>query len=201
MKNIRIILPHSIFSCFFLLIFRKCFCEGKHISVPSDIKLDDNGNPLVSPTWNTCCPVAAMEFMESIQGERWKPYCKFYPKTKQYGQNIGDVPTFANAWLKAQGVDGGPFDRNSGRKSLSRWLDHLHVQYDEHIHIHGDLEEVWRAYYQDKLRKSAYRVREQAPDSDVATAALTRFASWLHESGDPKPSVKDSLQALLNRMD
>ena len=74
MKNIRIILPHSIFSCFFLLIFRKCFCEGKHISVPSDIKLDDNGNPLVSPTWNTCCPVAAMEFMESIQGERWKPY-------------------------------------------------------------------------------------------------------------------------------
>ena len=64
-----------------------------------------------------------------------------------------------------------------------------------------DLEEVWRAYYQDKLRKSAYRVREQASDSDVATAALTRFASWLHESGDPKPSVKDTLQALLNRMD
>ena len=43
------------------------------------------------PKWNTCCPVAAMEFMESIQGKRWKPYCKFFPKTKQYGQNIGDV--------------------------------------------------------------------------------------------------------------
>ena len=141
-----------------------------------------------------------MEFMESIQGERWKPYCKFYPKTKQYGQNIGDVPTFANAWLKAQGVDGGPFDRNSGRKSLSRWLDHLHVQYDEHIHIHGDLEEVWRHAYQGRLSRSYYRVRVQSTDPDTATKALRKLAKWMHQKGKATMSFKEKLQEFMETL-
>ena len=178
-------------------VYRTCFCKGKHRSPPAEIQLKEDGNPLLPPTWNTVCPLAAMEFMESIQGDNFKPYAKWGLSTKLYGQNVGDVPTFANKWLESQGVEGGPFDRNCGRKSLSRWLQLLNVEYKEHLHIHGDLEEVWRDHYQSKLRKSGYRVREQTTDSDLATAALRRLAKWITSDGAPQPTVKQQLETIL----
>ena len=175
---------------------RVCFCKGKHVSPPEIIILE--GNPSVRPSWNTTCPLAAMEFMRNIQGtETWKPYAKWGVSTQRYGQNVGDVPVFANKWLEEQGVEGVPFDRNSGRKSLSRWLQLLKVPYNEHMHVHGDLEKVWRDHYQSKLLKSGYRVREQTTDADLATAALRRLANWFTSAGAPKPSVKEQLQTIL----
>merc|ERR1711969_212745 len=98
--------------------------------------MNAQGNPIDEPTWNTLCPLAAMELMRYVQGEGFKPYAKWFATSSRYGQNVGDVASYANDWLGSQGVPG-PFDRNSGRKSLARWLEHLHVPYSEHLHIHG----------------------------------------------------------------
>ena len=176
---------------------RVCFCDGTHVSPPETIRLDARGNPLDPVTWNTVCPLAIMEFMQNTQGDNWRPYGKWARSTRQHTSNIGDVPIYANQWLESQGVEGGPFDRNCGRKSLSRWLQHLRVEYELHMHIHGDLEVVWRSHYQNKLLKSGYREREQATDSDLATAALRRFKDWLRTTEEPQLSVKQKLQEIL----
>ena len=171
-------------------VVRKCLCKGTHIDVPEHFAMDNNGNPVDKPVWNTVCPVAAMQLMEHIQGADFKPYAKWFSSKSRYGQNVGDVATHANTWLASQGVPG-PFDRNSGRKALSRWLEHLHVPYAEHVHIHGDLEEVWRSHYQAQLLKSTFKGREQSKDPDTASAALKRFAKWIHKDGQPQPSLKE----------
>ena len=181
-------------------VYRVCLCEGTHVSVPDHFNLDLQGNPVDVPTWNTVCPLAAMELLRYVQGDAFKPYGKWFASSQHYGQNVGDVATYANTWMSSQGVPG-PFDRNSGRKSLSRWLEHLHVPYAEHLHIHGDLEEVWRSHYQTRLQKSTYKTREQSLDPDTATAALRRFARWLHQNGQPKPSLKEQLTAILKGLD
>ena len=181
-------------------VYRVCTCNGTHVSPPETIELDEIGNPTTVPVWNTICPLATMEFMRNFQSESWKPYSKWARSTRRYGQNIGDVPTFVNKWLVSQGVAGGPFDRNNGRKCLSRWLELLKVEYREHLHIHGDLEEVWRGHYQTKLLKSGYKVREQSPDADLATAALRRFKDWLRTEDAPEPSIKQKLEAILKGM-
>ena len=181
-------------------VYRTCFCKGKHRSPPEMIELDGQGNPLRAPKWNTVCPLACMEFMESMQGDNWRAYSKWSRTTRFYKQNIGNVPTYANSWLVSQGVEGGPFHRNCGRKSLSRWLQLLNLEYKEHLHIHGDLEEVWRDHYQSKLRKSGYRVREQTTDPDLATAALRRLKEWILSDEAPKPSVKQQLESILEGM-
>ena len=169
-------------------------------SPPEDLVLDRDGNPLDDTDWNTVCPVAAMETLQAIQGEPFKLYAKWFSSKGRFGQNIGDVASFANEWLSHQGVPG-PFDRNSGRKSLSRWLDLLHVPYKDHLHIHGDLETVWRSHYQRKLLKSGCRTRKQSEDPDIATKALRLFAQWLHDTEDPKPSLKEQLAAIMNNLD
>ena len=181
-------------------VYRTCFCKGNHVSPPEYIPLDGEGNPEEDPTWNTVCPLACMEFMQSMQGENWKAYAKWAPSTGMFGQNVGDVPSFANKWLVSQGVEGGPFHRNCGRKCLSRWLQLLNIEYKEHLHIHGDLEEVWRDHYQSKLRKSGYRVREQATDSDLATAALRALSKWILSDEAPQPTVKQQLETILKGM-
>ena len=130
-----------------------------------------------------------MEFLRIVQGrETWKPYAKWYPKQLAYGQNHGDVATLANKWLEVQGIPGGPFSRNSGRKSLSRWCDHLNVGYEESVHIHGDLECCWRGSYQRKLSKSGLRCRDQSAEP-IALKALRRFASWLHTKIERPPKI------------
>ena len=181
-------------------VIRICLCKGAHVSVPDHFNMDVQGNPVDDPNWNTVCPVAAMELMRYVQGDDFKPYAKWFSSSQHYGQNAGDVATYGNTWMTTQGVPG-PFDRSSGRKSLARWLDHLHVPYSEHLHIHGDLQEVWRGHYQSKLLKSTYKSREQSLDPDTVTAALKRFARWLHENGQPQPSLKEKLAAILKDLD
>ena len=172
------------------VVNRVCFCGGQHIPVPEDLLLSKAGNPQGQPAWNTVCPLAIMEFLKIIQGkETWKPYTKWFPKQLAYGQNHGDVATLANKWLEVQEVPGGPFSRNCGRKSLSRWCDHLKVGYEQSVHIHGDLECCWRSSYQRKLTKSGYRNREQSEDPEEVTKALRRFARWLHAAVDRPPKV------------
>ena len=167
------------------------------MSPPADLQFDSSGNPLDDVNWNTVCPVAAMEVLQLMQGDNFRIYAKWFDSQNGYGkENIGDVASFANKWLQDQGVPD-TFDRNSGRKSLGRWLELLKVPYKEHLHIHGDLETIWRNHYQGKMSKSGYRTREQSNDPDVATKALGRFAKWLHEDGAPKPSLKTRLAQLM----
>lgn len=133
-------------------VFRECTCPGrKHKPIPRrELPMKKDGNPKKPPTWNTSCPLAAMEFLEHHQGtEEWRPYPKWSTRTGDYGKsNVGDVPLLANKWLNAQGQyadnKGSQFDRNSGRKSLARWLEELNIPYEESVAIHGDLEDVWR---------------------------------------------------------
>ena len=183
-------------------VYRVCTCKDDHVSPPPDLQLDESGNPFDDPTWNTVCPVASMELLQIMQGVRTlRIYAKWFKTKGAYGgQNVGNVQGLANTWLKDQGVPD-TFDKNSGRKTLGRRLELLHVPYKEHLHIHGDLETIWRNHYQGKLSKSGYRTREQSNDSDVATKALRRFATWLHDDDSPKPSVKSRLQDLMRDMD
>ena len=182
-------------------VFRVCCCKDqKHTSPPEDLVLDQHGNPVEKPNWNTVCPVACMELLKAVQGESFKVYKKWFSSQAGYGQNIGDVPSHGNKWLCHQGVPG-PFDRNSGRKSLSRWLDFLNVPYKESLHIHGDLETVWRGHYESKLLKSGLKTRDQSMDADTATAGLRRFSGWLHQAGQPPPSLKQQLRKILDTME
>ena len=180
-------------------VFRVCCCkEGKHSSPPDDLALGEDGNPVEPPTWNTVCPVACMELLKICQGEPFQVYKKWFKKG--FGQNIGDVPTRANQWLRSQGIRE-TFHRNSGRKTLGRWLSHLKVPYKESVHIHADLEKIWRGHYESDLRKSGLKDRNQSSESDVATAGLRRFTKWLHQDGLPPPSLRQQLRHILENLD
>ena len=137
-----------------------------------------------------------MEILHNKQGHGWQIYKKWFPRTHRFGQNCGDIATTANEWLYAQGIPG-PFDRNSGRKSLARWLDHLNVPYHDGLQIHADLEGVWRGSYQPTLLKDGLKNRDQSQDPDTATRALRRFAQWLHQDQQPPPTVRQQLEAIL----
>ena len=183
-------------------VFRVCFCRGgRHTPVPKNIRLDNQGNPTGPVMWNTVCPLAIMEFLRNIQDtSTFKLYPKWRQKAKIFGKmNHGDIPELANKWLQSQ-TQQDPFDPNAGRKSLSRWLNHLNVNYEEGHEIHGDLQCVWRASYQSTLPKSSYEVRDQSKDSDKATKALRKFAKWLYED-EVKTSIKEQLQGILANMD
>ena len=189
-------------------VYVVCTCKGKkHKVIPKrELFMNKDGNPRRKPTWNTTCPLSAMQFLKHHQGTSdWRPYPK-WTKRGNYGtSNVGDVPLFANKWLQAQGQhadeEKGKFDRNSGRKSLARWLEELSIPYADSVPIHGDLEDVWRGSYQDRLHKSSYRCREQPTDPDAATKALRLFARWLHQDGNPEPSLKEKLKALVKDLD
>ena len=176
-------------------VYRVCTCPDAHQQPPVPV-LDAQGNPTQDITWNTCCPVGAMEIIHNLQGHGFHVYKKWFPRTKEYGQNQGDIATMANEWLYAQGIPG-PFDRNSGRKSLARWLNELNVPYPESLHIHGDLEIVWRNHYENTLLKNGLKTREQSLDPDTACRALRRFAQWLHANQNPPPTVRQQLEAIL----
>jgi len=182
-------------------VFRVCFCKGgNHVSPPGTIRLNQDGNPVKAPTWNTVCPLAIMEFMKTIQDtNQWKPYPRWNTTGTVSRQNYGDVPALANRWLQVQ-THQGPFDPNSGRKSLSRWLEELKIPYELGFEVHGDLQTVWRYSYQPGLPKSKFEDREQSRDVDKATRALRLFAKWLHDD-TTKPSLKQQLQGILAGLD
>ena len=146
-----------------------------------------------------------MEFLQHHQGDEFRAYPKWCKEGRYAYENVGDVATYANKWLNVQGQyaddNGSPFSRNSGRKSLARWLDHLGVSYLESLHIHGDLEQVWRGSYQDNLSKSHYRVREQSTDADTATKGLKRLTKWFWNLKSADTNAKlDEIRYLLDRL-
>ena len=182
-------------------VYRVCTCKGKHKTIShGQLFLNKDGNPKKRPTWNTCCPLAAMQLVRANQLEKeWRIYPK-WTKAGIFGKkNVGDVSTLANKWLQHQGQqadDGSLFDHNSGRKSLARWLEQLSVAYRESVHIHGDLECVWRHSYQDRLDISHYRTREQSTNPDLACKALRRLVKFFH--GAKTKSFKEQLQAFMD---
>ena len=188
-------------------VYRVCTCKGAH-KTPSGraMYVRKDGNPRRTPKWNTTCPVAAMEFIKyHSHGETWRCYPRWIKEGKYGKQNYGDVPSLANRWLTVQGQyadeEQTAFDRNSGRKSLARWLAHLRVPYRDSLHIHGDLECVWRHSYQGGLSRSHYRVREQSTDPDTATKALLLFAKWLHETNQqPTMTFKERLKEFMETL-
>ena len=181
-------------------VFRVCTCK-KHKEIPKDnLILRKDGNPWSRPTWNTSCPVAAMQLIKANQRTKsWRIY-PYWTKAGTFGKkNVGDIPQLANEWLEHQGQTteaGELFDHNSGRKSLARWLAALDVSYRESVHIHGDLEEVWRHSYQDRLDASHYRTREQSTDPDTACKALRRLVRFIR--GQKTRSFKEQLRAFLD---
>ena len=140
-----------------------------------------------------------MEFHEHLQGTSWRPYPKLNTTGSVSRNNQGKVPDLANKWLQVQ-THQDPFDANSGRKSLARWLDYHSIPYEVGFEIHGDLQQIWRNAYQSKLAKSKFADRCQSRDVDLAAKALRLFAMWLHEN-QPKPSIKQQLQAVLASLD
>ena len=182
-------------------IHRVCFCpDKKHTSPPKVITLNREGNPDgMAVTWNTCCPVAIMEFQHNLQETmKFKPY----PKWKETGgvskQNHGDVSSIANRWLSLQ-TKLELFDRNCGRKALARWLEELRILYECGFEIHGDLYTTWKDWYQTKVPKTQYHDREQSKDIDTATKALRLFAEWLTDKVD-KVNIKKQMMELVSKL-
>ena len=60
---------------------------------------------------------------------------------------------------------------------------------------------MWRSHYQGQLIKSGNKNRKQSINADEATRALKRFAQWLHDSAEPKPSLRQQLAAILANLD
>ena len=186
-------------------VYVTCLCPGgHHTSVPEDLLLRKDGNPYDAPTWTTTCPLAAMEFLQQMQGtEEWAPYPQWFEGKGSYGRNVNDVAKAAIEFLNLQGIPE-QFDRNSGRKFLARWLAKLGIGYDISLHIHGDLEVVWAGRYQDNLSKTYYRCREQSKDPDEATNGLRTFSRWVVQNPDeptqPLKRGEKFMAAMLRRM-
>ena len=177
-------------------VYRVCFCKDKkHVSPPEDIILTNAGNPTKRIKWNSVCPLACMEFQRSLQGNSFRSYPKWNQNGSVSRNNYGNVSELANKWLQVQ-THQQPFDANSGRKSLARWLDFHSIPYEVGFEIHGDVQTCWRSNYQPKLGKSKFDDRRQSLDADLAAKAQRLFAMWLHED-QPKPSIKQQLQAVL----
>ena len=183
-------------------VYRVCFCRNcKHTSPPKRIRLNRDGNPPGQVRWNTVCPLAMMEFLQNLQGTpEFRPFVKWNDSGTVSKQNHYDLPALANIWIQNQ-THLAPFDPNSGRKSLARWLEHLNVPYGVGFEIHGDLLVTWRTSYQPSTPKYIKFVdRCQSKDVDTATRALRTFAKWLHQD-QPKPSIKQQLQTMLANLD
>ena len=184
-------------------VYRVCTCKGLHKSPTArQMHVEKDGSPRSNPRWNTTCPVNAVLFIEyhHKDSDNFKVYTKWTQQGVYGLQNHGDVATLANKWLQIQ-TGQTPFDHHCGRKSLARWLCLLKVSYMEGLPIHGDLEQVWRTNYQDKLDRSNYRVRDQPTDPDVATKALRKLVKWFQETGAPKPSLRSQLETMLQGLD
>ena len=73
-------------------VYRVCTCKGNHKVIPArELSLKKDGNPRRKPTWNTVCPVAAMQLIRHHQPEEWRTYPK-WTKERRYGkQNVGEA--------------------------------------------------------------------------------------------------------------
>ena len=81
-------------------VYRVCFCKDEHRGPKEQYLRPDREGNLPKPDWNTCCPLAAMEFMRKTQGSRFRCYAKWSSSQRKFGANVGDVASFANLWLE-----------------------------------------------------------------------------------------------------
>ena len=188
--------------------WRCCMCPGKkHKGLPEDFEysFDNEGTPTMEISWCTSCPVNCMELILKGQFRQaesncpvWSHCCIYRKWSKSSGRfgkaKQGEIMTLINRWMKVQGVEA-DYDTNAGRKSLARWLKTMQVPYEESFEIHGDLEDVFRKYYQPSLPKSGYEIRTQSDDPEAATQALRRFATFCGRGSPPK--VKMNMTARL----
>ena len=122
----------------------------KHIRPGKDdwSYVDDAGYPTKRLKWDPRCPLACIEYLNSLQMEEDVPkrcYPAFNPKRKRSDaglsiKNIGSPSKAAVEFMQIQGLP--KFDTNSGRKALARWCKHLNVPYRLSVHIHGDLQRM-----------------------------------------------------------
>ena len=178
-------------------VWRSCQCPGKHhVRPPTTFftEIQKDGNARCEVKWCTVCPVAALEFLFTLQEPEWEPkrcYAKWLASGRMGRSNISDVAGLAVDWFVSQGVvtEENRYSRNAGRKSLARWCDHLNVPYNESFQVHGDLFEVWAKNYEQGVAKSGFKGRKQSTDPQVATKALRKFANLLGRGRRVKPKL------------
>ena len=170
-------------------VWRRCHCPGsQHIRPPSNFRtsIDKKGNPMVDIKWCTCCPLAAMELIWQFQtnpateGPR-RTYGRWLDSGRYGTSNTGPVAEMAIDWMVSQGAcsEENQYDTNSGRKSLARWCQALHIPYRESFHLHGDLFEVWAMHYEQDVEKQFFKRRDQSTEPKVSCVALKKFANFL----------------------
>ena len=174
--------------------FLPCCCpDSKHVAPVLDDRfcIGKDGNPLAGMTvsFHERCPMACLQFVNLWENGPFRRY----PQWKQKGgfgkRNINDVVDTAIKWALAQGVGDPerPFDSNSGRKCLARWLSKFNVWFEEGMDIHGDHPDTWVKNYQPdaELKNPMFKRREQATDPDIATRALRKLVTSLEIAGQP----------------
>ena len=167
-----------------------CHCAGgEHVGPPEDFWLyvDKEGNPKdgVEITWDTTCPLAALQLVWQTQGENKRRYAKWSTVTGRCmpTTNIADPVAFAIDWFVAQGVcpANRRYDHNSGRKCFARLARHCDLEFPAIFQVVGDLPSTWRDHYDPDLPVSAFTKREQSRDPSVCTVASRTFVLRLLE--------------------
>jgi len=188
--------------------WRICLCPGNvHVSPPEDFEftIKPDGNPMEPLPENICttCPYFAGELLSRLQFPRnFRCYKKWTKKGFQK-TNHGDILGLSHRWLVEQGIttENEPFDPNSGRKALGLWLERVDAKYNESVHIHGDLEDVFRKHYQASLAPYGSEIRAQSLNFAVATAALVKLRRFFERHAPPEPlpsNLSQDSQVLLS---
>ena len=177
--------------------WRLCLCPNEEHHAPgNDIQIGPDGNPTtpLDRKYCTTCPVFCGQLLRKLQDEEDLPFRiwrHWRPQTFGFGQhNHPNIVTLARQWLVNQGemVWDTPFCPHGGRKALAAWCELLNVHYWEGVHVYGDLEDVWRKYYQPGLPMSNnYNHRDQSLDPQIAAAALKKFRRFLGRERPPEP--------------
>ena len=172
-------------------LYTVCFCEGgQHQSPPASFAMKPDGNPRdpAAVTWDTRCPLAAVELQRQLTEEpRRYPKWSANPRLARFMKvhNIADPVECAIDWMVEQGFCPANlrFDHNSGRKAFARWTRKAGVEYRDVFEVVGDLQEVWRKNYDPDLPLSTYEKRQQSRDPNACTAALRAFAKRILKRG------------------
>ena len=168
-----------------------CLCPNADHRPPEGFYLNNSGNPIgVLPAGLcTTCPLFAWQLMERYQSNHFRCYKKWTVRGRFGKGDQGSVVNLARSWFAYQGVMQweDPFHSNSGRKALAGWLDLLDVPYEQSVHIHGDLPDIWREHYQPRMLPCSANIREQSPDAQLATAALRSLREYFDRHPPPPP--------------
>ena len=170
-----------------------CLCPGNlHQPPPEDVEytFDADGNPSVELNLCTTCPLFAGQLLRRLMPTNFRRYRKWTKEGRFGTSDHGDIVKLSMEWLVHQGVmdPAHPFDSNSGRKAHAHLCQEVDARYHESMHVHGDLEDVFRTHYQPGLPPSGgYKVREQSLDPQVATAALVKFRGFFGRDPVPEP--------------